>query len=116
MCGAVACFACLDTSAKFLSRDMSIIQVVWARYAGAFVLAFGLSNPFTHPGLMRSKRPVLQVGRSFSLLLSSFLNFLALRYLQLDQALAITFSTPFLVAILAGPVLNEWVGLRRWVA
>jgi drug/metabolite transporter (DMT)-like permease len=116
MCGAVACFACLDSSAKFLSRDMSVIQVVWARYAGAFMLAFVLSNPLTHPGLIRSKRPVLQVGRSLSLLLSSFLNFLALRYLQLDQALAITFSTPFLVAALAGPILDEWIGLRRWAA
>jgi drug/metabolite transporter (DMT)-like permease len=116
MCGAVACFACLDSSAKFLSRDMSVIQVVWARYAGAFVLAFVLSNPLTHPGLIRSKRQVLQVGRSLSLLLSSFLNFLALRYLQLDQALAITFSTPFLVAALAGPVLDEWIGVRRWAA
>jgi drug/metabolite transporter (DMT)-like permease len=116
MCGAVACFACLDSSAKFLSRDMSVIQVVWARYAGAFVLAFVLSNPLTRPGLIRSKRQVLQVGRSLSLLLSSFLNFLALRYLQLDQALAITFSTPFLVAALAGPVLDEWIGVRRWAA
>jgi drug/metabolite transporter (DMT)-like permease len=58
----------------------------------------------------------LQIGRSVALLLSSFLNFLALRYLQLDQALAITFSTPFLVAVLAGPILSEWVGVRRWVA
>jgi drug/metabolite transporter (DMT)-like permease len=116
MCGAVACFACLDSSAKFLSRDMSVIQVVWARYTGAFVLAFVLSNPLTRPGLIRSKRQVLQVGRSLSLLLSSFLNFLALRYLQLDQALAITFSTPFLVAALAGPVLDEWIGVRRWAA
>jgi len=116
MCGAVACFACLDSSAKFLSRDMSVIQVVWARYAGAFVLAFVLSNPFNHPGLVESRRPFLQIGRSLALLVSSFLNFLALRYLQLDQALAITFSAPFLVALLAGPVLDEWVGLRRWVA
>jgi drug/metabolite transporter (DMT)-like permease len=116
MCGAVACFACLDSSAKFLGRDMSVIQVVWARYAGAFVLAFVLSNPLSHPGLMRTTRPALQIGRSLALLASSFLNFLALRYLQLDQALAITFSTPFLVAVLAGPVLGEWVGARRWAA
>jgi drug/metabolite transporter (DMT)-like permease len=116
MCGAVACFACLDSSAKYLSRDMSVIQVVWARYAGAFVLAFVLSNPLSHPGLVRTTRPVLQIGRSVALLLSSFLNFLALRYLQLDQALAITFSTPFLVAVLAGPILSEWVGVRRWIA
>jgi drug/metabolite transporter (DMT)-like permease len=116
MCGAVACFACLDSSAKYLGRDMSVVQVVWARYAGAFALAFAWSNPFTKPGLVLTKRPALQIARSVALLASSFLNFLALRYLQLDQALAITFSTPFLVALLAGPVLNEWVGARRWAA
>jgi drug/metabolite transporter (DMT)-like permease len=116
MCGAVACFACLDTSAKFLSREMSVIQVVWARYAGAFALAFLLSNPLTRPGLVRTSRPAVQIGRALALVLSSFLNFLALRYLQLDQALSITFSTPFLVAVLAGPVLGEWVGVRRWAA
>jgi drug/metabolite transporter (DMT)-like permease len=116
MCGAVACFACLDTSAKFLSREMSVIQVVWARYAGAFALAFLLSNPLTRPGLVRTSRPAVQIGRALALVVSSFLNFLALRYLQLDQALSITFSTPFLVAVLAGPILGEWVGARRWAA
>jgi drug/metabolite transporter (DMT)-like permease len=50
------------------------------------------------------------------LLGSTLLNFFALRYLQLDQALAIVFSTPFFVAILSGPMLGEWVGWRRWTA
>jgi drug/metabolite transporter (DMT)-like permease len=44
------------------------------------------------------------------------LNFFALKYLRLDQVLAITFSTPFVVAALSGPVLGEWVGPRRWAA
>ena len=47
---------------------------------------------------------------------TTILNFLAFRYLQLDEALAILFSTPFLVAIAAGPLLGEWVGWRRWTA
>jgi drug/metabolite transporter (DMT)-like permease len=44
------------------------------------------------------------------------LNFFALKYRQLDQALSITFSTPFFVAALSAPVLGEWVGPRRWAA
>jgi drug/metabolite transporter (DMT)-like permease len=116
MCGALACFSCLDTMAKFLNTYMDTLQVVWARYTGAFVLAFALSNPLTRPGLMRTSRPVLQVGRSILLLLSTLLNFFALRYLQLDQALAIVFSTPFFVAMMSGPILGEWVGWRRWTA
>jgi len=116
MCGALACFACLDTMAKFLNHYMDTLQVVWARYTGAFVMAVAISNPITRPGLMRTKRPLLQVGRSMLLLGSTLLNFFALRFLQLDQALAIVFSTPFFVAILSGPVLGEWVGWRRWTA
>jgi drug/metabolite transporter (DMT)-like permease len=116
MCGALACFACLDTMAKFLNHYMDTLQVVWARYTGAFLMAVAISNPITRPGLMVTKRPVLQVGRSVLLLGSTMFNFFALRYLQLDQAMAIVFSTPFFVAILSGPVLGEWVGWRRWTA
>jgi hypothetical protein len=36
MCGAVMCFALLDTMAKYLNLHMSTLQVVWARYTGAF--------------------------------------------------------------------------------
>jgi drug/metabolite transporter (DMT)-like permease len=116
MCGASACFACLDTSAKFLNLHMDTLQVVWARYTSGFVLIVLLFNPFTRPGVLMTKRPVLQVGRSALLLLSTLLNFVALRYLQLDEALSIMFMTPFLVAALSGPMLGEWVGWRRWTA
>jgi drug/metabolite transporter (DMT)-like permease len=43
-------------------------------------------------------------------------NFIALRYLQLDQTVTIFFLTPLLVAALAGPLLNEWVGWHRMLA
>jgi len=116
MCGAVALFACLDATGKYLLRFMDPLQIVWARYFGAFVLAFIVLNPITKPRMMATTRPLLQIGRSTLLLGSTALNFFALRYLQLDEALAILFSTPFLVALLCGPLLGEWVGWRRWTA
>jgi drug/metabolite transporter (DMT)-like permease len=116
MCGAVACFALLDTTAKYLNLYMSTLQVVWARYTGAFLFPFIVSNPWTRPGLTRTKRPLLQVVRSVLLLTSTLCNFAALRYLQLDEAIALIFSTPFLVAALSGPILGEWVHWRRWTA
>jgi drug/metabolite transporter (DMT)-like permease len=116
MCGAVACFAMLDTTAKYLNLYMSTLQVVWARYTGAFLFPFILSNPWTRPGLTRTKRPLLQLVRSMLLLASTLCNFAALRYLQLDEAIALIFSTPFLVAALSGPILGEWVHWRRWTA
>jgi len=116
MCGAVGCFAFLDATAKYLGRHIDVIEVVWARYTFGFLLALMWSNPINRPGMLRTARPVLQIGRSALLLGSTALNFFAIKWLQLDQALTITFSTPFLVAALSGPVLGEWVGPRRWAA
>jgi drug/metabolite transporter (DMT)-like permease len=116
MCGAVSCFALLDTTAKYLNLHMSTLEVVWARYTGAFLFPFLVSNPWTRPGLTRTSRLTLQIVRSMLLLVSTLLNFLALRYLQLDVAIALIFSTPFFVAALSGPILGEWVRWRRWTA
>jgi drug/metabolite transporter (DMT)-like permease len=116
MCGAVATFSCLDTTGKYLLHYMDPLEVVWARYFGAFVLALFFLNPVTKPGMMVTRRPILQIARSALLLFSTGLNFFALRYLQLDEALSILFSTPFIVAVLCGPLLGEWVGWRRWTA
>jgi len=116
MCGAVASFACLDAMAKYLGTHMDTLQVVSVRYTSAFLLTLLISNPILRPGLLQTAKPKLQVLRSLLLLGSTFFNFMAFRYLQLDEALAILFSTPFMVAILAGPMLGEWVGWRRWMA
>ena len=116
MCGAVACFGCLDATGKYLNLHMNTMEVVWARYASGFVLAFAISNPLTKPGIMITSRPLLQLTRSVLMLSGALLNFVALRYLQMDQIQSIVFSTPFLVSALAGPMLGEWIGWRRWIA
>ena len=116
MCGAVALFACLDAMAKYLGGHLDTLLVTAMRYISAFLLALIFSNPFTRPGMLKTTRPGLQIVRGLMMLGTTVFNFLAFRYLQLDEALAILFSTPFLVAIMAGPILGEWVGWRRWTA
>jgi len=116
MCAALGAFACLDTTAKYLGRQIDVLEVVWARYTFASLLTLLISNPLSRPGLLRTGRPVLQVGRAAILWVSTILNFVALKYLRLDQVLTITFSTPIFVAALSGPTLGEWVGPRRWAA
>ncbi|MFG1462681.1 DMT family transporter [Xanthobacter sp. DSM 24535] len=116
MCLAVMCFALCDATAKWLSGHINVFVVVWARYVVQFVLALLIFNPWTVPGLIRTRRPLLQLSRSALLFACTALNFYALQYLQLDQTVSIMFSTPFFIALFAGPMLGEWVGLRRWVA
>jgi drug/metabolite transporter (DMT)-like permease len=116
MCAAVAMFACLDTTAKYLNTRMDSLEIAWARYTSAFVLTLIVSNPWTQPGLLRSGALKLQIVRAVLLVASTALNFLALRWLQLDEALSIIFTFPFIVAIASGPLLGEWIGWRRWGA
>jgi drug/metabolite transporter (DMT)-like permease len=116
MCGTVALFAGLDAVAKYLSAQMPTSQIVAARYITAFLLALVLINPISHPRLMVTRRPVLQIIRSMLMLGTTVFNFIAVRYLQLDQTLSIMFSAPFFVALLAGPILGEKLSWQRWAA
>ena len=117
MSGALACFSCLDATAKWLGQQgVDPLQTVWARYTVSVVLVSLFVNRFTTPGVMRTNRVTLQVLRSLLLLTSTVLNFFALLYLQLAETISILFATPFLVALLAGPILGEWAGPRRMIA
>ncbi len=116
MSAAVGQFAFLDTTAKYLNTELDSLQIAWARYTFAFLLTSLISNPFTMPGLLSTKRPVLQVARSLLLVCATVGNFLALRWMQLDEVLSIIFTFPFLVSIISGPMLGEWIGARRWAA
>ena len=49
-------------------------------------------------------------------MLSTYLFITSLRYLNLADAVAITFSGPLFLTALATPVLGERVGWRRWAA
>ena len=65
---------------------------------------------------LRSAKPLVQIARSALMVVTTGFNFVALRYLQLDQTVTIFFLTPLLVAALAGPLLGEWVGWHRLLA
>jgi drug/metabolite transporter (DMT)-like permease len=120
MCLAIVFFASMDTVGKFLSHHMPIYQVVWGRYAFAFMLGYFLYNPapLSIPGrkLLGTRRPWLQFTRGALQLLCTFTGITGLYYLRLDQVQAIMFSTPFFVAALSVPLLGEQVGPRRWAA
>lgn len=116
MCVAVACFAGLDACGKWASRFVDPLVTTWFRYAVNVVLLSLVLNGWTRPRLMHSNRIGLQIARSLLLFGSTVLNFFALQYLQLTQTISIQFAMPLLVALLAGPILGEWVGPRRLVA
>jgi drug/metabolite transporter (DMT)-like permease len=114
---ATLCFAGLDATAKYLIGDgVPVAQVTWLRFVGHVVFSAALLWPFALPPSLRSAKPWIQVLRSMLMVVTTGFNFIALRYLQLDQTVTIFFLTPLLVAALAGPLLHEWVGWHRMLA
>jgi drug/metabolite transporter (DMT)-like permease len=113
---AVSFFACLDTTAKYLARTMPSAEIVWLRYTFHVVLLSLFFRVWRDLSPFRTGRPLMQFVRGLTLLGSTFFNFWALRYLQLAEAAAIMFASPLVVTALAGPLLGEKVGIRRWAA
>ncbi len=116
MCAALICFSCLDATAKWVNRSVDPLVTVWARYMSATILTSLAINPWTKPGVLATRRLPLQITRSLLLFVSTLCNFVALQYLQLVETLSIVFSTPLIVALLAGPLLGEWIGAKRLAA
>ena len=114
---AVALFASLDTTAKWLmSTGLAALQVAFVRYAGHLVATLAVTLPRKGLGVLRSVDPRLQLLRSLCLLGSTALNFVALSYLPLTTVTAIMFASPVIVTLLAVPLLGEKVGILQFVA
>jgi drug/metabolite transporter (DMT)-like permease len=116
ICLAVLLFTVLDTAAKYAGRAVPSLEVAWARYAVNLLLAIVILRPWAFPASYRTGRPLAQAIRALFLLASTVFNFAALQYLQLAETVSITFAAPLLVTAIAGPLLGEWAGPRRWAA
>lgn len=113
--GATLLFAIADTTSKFLSIHLPIIEFIWFRYVlftGMAVVLAGRS-PWR---AVRSNRLGLQIVRGLCVTGSSVLFVFGVRQMTMAQATTISFLTPLLVTILSIPLLKEVVGVRRWAA
>jgi drug/metabolite transporter (DMT)-like permease len=111
-------YTAMNTAVKLLrGSPLPLVELIWARSLGHFVLVIALFAPARGVrGLFTTQRPALQVGRSLLLLASTSLFVGAIGLVPLAEATAIGFTSPFVVAALAGPVLRERVLGAQWVA
>lgn len=110
-------FSCLDTSAKYLVvSGMSAPFVSWARFFAHVVFVFLLFQGWRNAAIFRFRSLPLQILRGAFLFGSTVFNFQALKTLQLAETQSIAFFAPMLITALAGPLLGEWAGWRRWLA
>jgi drug/metabolite transporter (DMT)-like permease len=116
MLAGIAGFAVMDAIIKWLTADYPVPQVVALRswFGLPLLCLFALYDG----GLkaLRTRRPMVHVGRYLLVLALSFSFFWALSQMKLVDAIAITFAAPIFITALSVPLLNEPVGMHRWVA
>ena len=106
----------MDGFAKYLSTDLPILQITWARYF--FTVAFTLPVMFFfyNKQLVWSDKPKLQILRGLILLCANICFFYAISKIPLAKALTLAFIAPLIVTAFSPLLLGEKVGVRRWTA
>ena len=114
---ATALFVIMNTGVKLLRAHLPTVELIWARTLGHTLFIFAIFGP-SHGGwrLLITRKPATQLARSFLLLASTSLFFTALGFVPLADATAVSFTSPLVVAALAGPMLAERVRLGHWIA
>jgi drug/metabolite transporter (DMT)-like permease len=112
---ATTVFAASDTSAKFLTESLPVIEIAWIRYM-IFVLFAGWLARSANLRTVWPRSPALQVVRGLCVAGSAVLFVFGVSSMQIAQASTISFISPLLITVLSIPVLGEVVGLRRWAA
>lgn len=107
-------FPASDMLAKHLAETYSGLQVTWMRYV---VLLLVIAPVVARrPGLLRTTRPLMQIGRGLSSAMATALALVGFMFLPVADATAIGFCAPLIVTGLAALVLKERVGWGRWAA
>ncbi len=113
---AVLCMIGVDVSAKWLSADYALAQIVFVRGLLAIISLLALFAVTARLRELRMQQPAVHGQRSLLSTGAIFGFFFALANLPLAEAVTIAFAAPLLVSALSQPLLGEHVGGRRWAA
>ena len=111
---AVACFATLDTTTKFVAASVPVLMALWFRYAFQAVATTLVVLPRMGLRVLRTEHPKFQFLRGLLLFLSSVFAFFSLKYMPVGEFTAIIMITPLLITLLAITSLGEKVSPMRW--
>lgn len=117
MIGAMLVFPFLDVVAKFLGNDgVPVVEIVWARLTIGMLITVPLLLHNEGSQSLAPREPKLNMLRAGFIMVSTMMFFGALRYQGIAETLSIYFVQPLIITMLAPFMLNEKVGLRRWMA
>ena len=111
---AVTIFSTQDMGIKWLSGGYPLHEIVFFRAAIAICVTLAILVPLEGGyHILLSKRIPLHLLRGFALVIGNMTFFTGLASLPLSEAVAIFFTAPLIITILAVPFLGEKIGLLR---
>ena len=106
----------MDGFAKYLSADLPVLQITWARYFFTVAFTLPIMFFFFRENLVWTDKPKLQILRGLILLTANICFFYAISVISLAKALTLAFVAPLIVTAFSPIFLGERVGYRRWSA
>ena len=106
----------MDGFAKYLSTDLPVLQITWARYFFTVVFTLPLIFFFFRNNLIWTDKPKLQLLRGIILLIANICFFYSISVISLAKALTLAFIAPLIVTAFSPIFLGEKVGIKRWSA
>lgn len=116
MCAASSLFPVMNGIVQLLSVRYSSEQIVWARVVSHLIFILALFGPALGVAIIRTTQLKWQIARSIVLLMSTMFFFSGVKHLVLAKAASISFTAPFIVALLAWPMLGERISPSRLLA
>ena len=116
MLSAVLVYSAMDALIKWLAAGYPVMQIVFFRSIFAFIpcaILIARSGGFAS---LATRRPGAHVLRSMLGVVAMVCMFYAFSVMPLADVVAIGFSAPLFLTVLAVPLLGETVGWRRWSA
>ncbi|RVT84178.1 DMT family transporter [Rhodobacteraceae bacterium CCMM004] len=108
------CFTAEVVAVRWLDPGTPQSQIVLAR-ALAQLGAVVLWAAWVRAPLLATARPGRHLARGLTSVVSWWLYYSSFARLDLATATVLTFSSALFVVVLAGPILGERVGARRWI-
>ena len=106
----------VDGFAKYLSSDLPVLQITWARYFFTVAFTLPIMFFFFRKNLVWTDKPKLQLIRGLILLTANVCFFYSISIISLAKALTLAFIAPLIVTAFSPIFLGEKVGFRRWSA
>ena len=106
----------MDGFAKYLSSDLPVLQITWARYFFTVAFTLPIMYFFFRKNLVWTDKPKLQLIRGLILLTANVCFFYSISIISLAKALTLAFIAPLIVTAFSPIFLGEKVGFRRWSA